>query len=193
VRKFSFEEFFYRLRNSRSYVDAVAQDAIAGLGGCVGLLTMHGELRATLIRGDGSRVTSLTPRRRFNLGLLSRRVVTDAGVNFMVDAFQNTAEIENFNFHDAGTGVAAEAVGNTTLGTPWGGARATGTQSEPAANQYRSVGTITFNAAFAITEHGLFSASSSGTLWDRSVFSAINVVNTDSIQFTYTLTVNSGG
>lgn len=30
-------------------------------------------------------------------------------------------------------------------------------------------------------------------MWDRKVFSAINVVNGDSIQFTYTLTINSGG
>lgn len=30
-------------------------------------------------------------------------------------------------------------------------------------------------------------------LWDHKVFSAINVSNGDSIQFTYTLTVNSGG
>jgi len=30
-------------------------------------------------------------------------------------------------------------------------------------------------------------------LLDRKVFSAINVVNTDSIQFTYTLTINAGG
>jgi len=31
------------------------------------------------------------------------------------------------------------------------------------------------------------------TLWDRKVFSAINVVNGDSIQFTYQLTITSGG
>ncbi len=30
-------------------------------------------------------------------------------------------------------------------------------------------------------------------MWDRKVFSAINVVNLDTIQFTYQLTVNSGG
>lgn len=30
-------------------------------------------------------------------------------------------------------------------------------------------------------------------LWDHKVFSAINVVNGDSIQFTYTLTISSGG
>lgn len=31
------------------------------------------------------------------------------------------------------------------------------------------------------------------SMWDHKVFSAINVVSGDSIQFTYTLTVNSGG
>jgi hypothetical protein len=30
-------------------------------------------------------------------------------------------------------------------------------------------------------------------MWDHKVFSAINVVNGDSIQFTYTLTISSGG
>lgn len=30
-------------------------------------------------------------------------------------------------------------------------------------------------------------------MWDHKVFSAINVVNGDSIQFTYTVTINSGG
>jgi hypothetical protein len=46
-----------------------------------------------------------------------------------------------------------------------------------------------------VTEHGIFSqaATGGGTLWDRSVFSAINVVSGDSIQFTYTCTVSSGG
>jgi hypothetical protein len=128
-------------------------------------------------------------------GILSFDSVTDAGVAFMVDAFQNTTEIETFNQHDAGTGTGAEAVGNTTLGTPWGGARVAGTQSEPAANQYRTTATIPFTGTFAITEHGLFSAAAAGTLWDRSMFSGstINVVNGDSIAFQYTLTLTSGG
>jgi len=43
-----------------------------------------------------------------------------------------------------------------------------------------------------VTEHGLFNASSAGTLMDRTVFSAINVVNGDSIQFTYELTATAG-
>jgi hypothetical protein len=134
--------------------------------------------------------------KRTNLGLISTKVVTTAGVNYMRDDFNNntgSADITNFKYHDAGTGVAAEAIGDTTLGTPYGGSRATGSQSGAVAKQYVTVGTISFTSTLAITEHGIFSATSSGTLWDRSVFSAINVVNGDSIQFTYTLALSDGG
>lgn len=46
----------------------------------------------------------------------------------------------------------------------------------------------------AITEHGLFSAASAGTLWDRTVFAAVNLVaGSDSLQVTHTTTFPSGG
>lgn len=127
-----------------------------------------------------------------HLGVISRRVVTNNGVAFIVDAHQNLVELEVLNYHDCGTGVVGEAAADSALGTPYGGARATGTQTEPAANQYRSTGTVSFTTTLAITEHGLFSATSAGTLFDRSVFAAINVVNGDSIQFTYTVTYTAG-
>lgn len=141
----------------------------------------QGRLYASLITKDGDVK---------HYGLVSTKVVTTAGVNYMRDDFNNNtglADITNFNFHDSGTGTGAEAVGDTALGTAAGPARVTGTQSAPATKQYRTVGTITYTSTLAITEHGIFSASSSGTLWDRSVFGAINVNNGDSIQFTYTL------
>lgn len=131
---------------------------------------------------------------RTDLGVISRRVVTTVGVAWLATAFTNTVEAETLNYHDCGTGVGAEATGNTALGTAYGGARATGTQSTPGStNIYRSVGTISFTSTLAITEHGLFTASSGGTLFDRSVFSAINVVNGDSIAFTWELTLPAGG
>lgn len=150
-------------------------------------------LYATVIRANGTIE---------HLGLLSTKLITDAGVAFLVDDWDNDAtDITTMHFHGCGTGVAAEAVGDTALGTESTTAlnpdntRATGTESQPAANQLRTVGTLTFDATAAITEHGIFSQSATGggTLWDRSVFSAINVVNLDSIQFTYTCTVSSGG
>jgi len=150
-------------------------------------------LHATIIRADGR----IEP-----LGLIATKLITDAGVAFLVDDWDNNGQdLTTLNFHGCGTGVAAEAVGDTALGTESTTAlnpdntRATGTRSQPAANQYRTVGTLTFDASAAVTEHGIFSASATGTgtLWDRSVFAAINVVSGDSIQFTYTCTVSSGG
>jgi len=126
---------------------------------------------------------------------IRNRVVTDAYVALLVDELQlSQAAHSDFKYHDSGTGTAAEAAADTALGTPWGGARDVGTQAEGAtANIYRSVATTTYNAAFAITEHGLFNAATVGTLMDRSVFSAINVVSGNQIQWTYELSIASGG
>lgn len=137
-----------------------------------------------------------------NHGLVSTKLITDAGVAFLVDDWDNNGQdLTTMNFHGCGTGAVAENVTDTALGTESttvlnpDSTRATGTRSQPAANQYRSVGTATFDGAAAITEHGIFSqaATGGGVLWDRSVFSAINVANGDSIQFTYTATISAGG
>lgn len=150
-----------------------------------GIPTMTGELRAMLIRADGGRV---------NYGVVSRRVITTAFVNFMVDQLQTETSVwGDFKYHDGGVGTTAAAVGDTGIETTDGESRATGTQTEGAANVYVSVGTVSYTSTKAVTEHGLFNDSSTGTLLDRSVFSAINVVSGDSIQFTYSLTVSAGG
>jgi hypothetical protein len=149
----------------------------------MGLVRPVGRLYVTVMRVDGSTETH---------GLVSTRVVTTAGVNFLVDAFQGTTEPEAFKYHGMGTGAVAENVSDTALGTEVE-TRATGTQVEGAsANIYRTVGTITATAPRVVTEHGVFSASTTGTLLDRSVFSAINLANGDSIQFTYELTLPAG-
>lgn len=146
---------------------------------------MLGKLSAVLIRADGSTV---------NYGILGYHVVTTAFVNFIVDQLQtDTTEVGDFKYHDSGVGTTAENATDTAMETTDGESRATGSQTEGAtANIYKSVGTITYTTTKAITEHGLFSSASSTTLMDRTVFSAINVVNTDSIQFSYELTLTSG-
>ena len=156
-----------------------------------GDVVYEGELSAKIIRGNGTVE---------DLGVICRRVVTNAGVSYMGDSFFAHAsghDIQNFNYHDSGTGIVAENVTDTDLGTPAGPTtRGTGTQSTPSGGQYQTVCTITYSGALAITEHGIFSASARGggsVLWDRSVFAALNVANTDSIQFTYLLTCTAGG
>lgn len=157
-----------------------------------GIPTITSKLRAKVKRGG----------EWTDYGVVSRRVVTTAGVTYLCANWQGGAQdIKLFNFHGCGTGVTAEAIGDTTLVTESTTAlnpdstRATGTKTNPAGNQLQTVGTLTFDASAAVTEHGIFTqaATGGGTLWDRSLFSAINVSNGDSIQFTYVVTFNSGG
>lgn len=187
-----FEKLLYQIRNWKAHWRAfylgsyvVVEGALARFLGNADRVTLLGTLDVAVRRADGSVL---------NLGCVGKRVVTNAGVTFLRDDFNDGAsDINLFNFHDSGTGVAAEAVGDIALGTAAGPARVSGTKSVPATNQFRTVATIAYTAALAITEHGLFSASTAGTLWDRTVFAAVNVVSGESIQFTYTLTINAGG
>ena len=150
-----------------------------------GVMTFTSELYGTLYRKDGEVV---------HLGLLSRRVVTDAFAEFLVDELiAETSEWGDFKFHDQGTDNTAESTGDTALIAAAGSARVSGTQVEASSMVYRSIALIPSTDTFAIVEHGLFSQASGGTLMDRSIFAAINVINGDSIQFTYELTVKSGG
>lgn len=185
----------WRVRNTLrlSFLWGLITNLLAkGFSSFTGIPTMTAELSLTHIRKDGVKV---------HYGVVSRRVVTNAGAGFIVDAFQNGVELELMNYHGCGTGTTAEDASDTALVTESTTAlnpdstRATGTQSEPATNQYRTTGTLTFDASAAVTEHGVFnqSATGGGVLLDRSVFSAVNVASGDSIQFQYTLQINSGG
>lgn len=158
-----------------------------------GLPTLTSVLSVRVIQANGQVV---------DYGRVCWRYVTTAGVAWLVDCWQGTYEPETMKYHGCGTGTGAEATGDTALGTESTTAlnpdstRATGSLAEGgSANVFRSVGTVTFDASAAITEHGIFNqaATGGGTLWDRSVFSAINVASGDSIQFTYDLTINAGG
>lgn len=127
---------------------------------------------------------------------LGSGVVTTAGVNFLAGYFNNaTNNASTFKYHDSGTGTTAAAIGDVDLQTAAGPTtRATGSQAN-STNTYTTVGTISYTGTLAITEWGLFTDATRGsdTMWDRRVFSAINVVNGDSIQFTYVLTITAGG
>lgn len=135
------------------------------------------------------------------LGIVSRRVVTTVGVGYIVDAFQNTVELENMKFHGLGTGSTAEAAGDTALVTELtteytGNVRATGTTTEFAANIYQTVATNTLDSGTPnLREHGVFSASAAGVLLDRSVFAGIALDGTvgDALTTDYRLTFTAGG
>lgn len=182
----------WRARNVPNLLRGLRRIAAAR---AMNLPSMYGQLRLAVERGDGTVL---------DYGVASLRVVTDAGVGYIVDAFQNSVELENMKYHGFGTGTTAEAAGDTALVTELtteyatDNTRPTGSTTEGAsANIYRTVGTLSPNAGgtIAVTEHGVFSqaANSGGVLLDRSKFAAVNVVaSSDSIQATYDLTLTSG-
>lgn len=180
----------YRTRNLPNIWRGARRIAAAN---AFGVPTLFGSLHLTLWKNNDFPV---------DLGCVSLRVVTDAGVAYIVDAFQNSTELENMKYHGYGTGGTAEAAAQTALVTELtteyatNSTRPTGTTTENAANIYETVATLSPDSGgtLAITEHGVFSATSAGTMLDRSLFSAVNLVaGSDSLQSTYRLTFTSGG
>jgi len=127
-----------------------------------------------------------------------KNLIVNAGENFLVDAWQNSVELEIMKYHGIGTSAVSATetdTGCTTeLTTQYNpdSTRATGSLTEgTATNIFRTVGTNTVDASVAITEWCLLSqaATGGGTMWSRVVFSAVNLSSGDSLQTTYDLTV----
>lgn len=158
----------------------------------LGIGHSYGALYLRVLKSDGSII---------DYGLVSLRVVTNTGVNSIVDAFQGLFTLSNFKYHGIGTGSTAEAASDSALVNELttqytvDSTRATGTLTEGAsANIFRSIATNTVDAAVTITEHGIFSqaAAGGGALLDRSVFGGIALSNGDSLQSTYELSFPAG-
>jgi hypothetical protein len=92
---------------------------------------------------------------------------------------------------ELGTGVTAAAVGDTTLQTAISGSRVALTSGTSSTN------VVTYVASFpagtgtgAVTEAGVFNASSAGTMLCRTVFSVVNKGAADAMSITWTITVS---
>ncbi len=135
-------------------------------------------------------------------GIVSQRLVTTVGVNFLVDAWQNSVELEIMKFHGIGLGTTAANIADTDVETELttqyssDNVRATGSLTEgTTANIFKTVGTNTVDASAAVTEHGVLSSATvgSGVLWDRHTFAVINLSSSESLESTYEATFSAGG
>ena len=128
-----------------------------------------------------------------NVGRVSQGKVTTAFRDFMALMLVTDATtMGDYKYHEVGTDATAEANTHTALQVTSGIARVSGTQTNPTASTYQSVATVTADATETWQEHGLFNASTSVTLMDRSLISpTVSVVASDTVQFTYTLTLNA--
>jgi len=137
-----------------------------------------GSMNAILKRGDGRVLVT----RKDNL-------IVDAGWTFISDAIGNSgARPGVMGFIGVGTGTTAPAADQTALVTQT--LRKAATFSKPSTKQFQFE--TTFNpgeSTAALTEAGVFNASSAGTMLDRVTFSVINKGADDTLtqRFTFTM------
>tara|TARA_B100001115_G_scaffold175708_1_gene162056 strand:+ start:418 stop:840 length:423 start_codon:yes stop_codon:yes gene_type:complete len=114
-------------------------------------------------------------------------LVVTAGKNYVADRIKNNSTVMS---HMAiGTGSTPAAAGNTALGSE--SARTQLTSSTVTDNEIVYVDTFAAGTGTgAITEAGIFNASSGGTMLCRTVFSVVNKGASDAMTITWTVTVS---
>ena len=134
------------------------------------------------------RITVTNPEGNINQEVVIPNLVVTVGKNFIASRMKD-ATATAMTHMAIGSGTTAAAVGDTTLGTELG--RVALTSTTVTTNNVAYVATFPAGTGTgAVTEAGLFNASSSGTLLCRTVFSVINKGAADTLGITWTVTVN---
>jgi hypothetical protein len=117
-------------------------------------------------------------------------LVVSAGLNFICDRMEGTSEAV-MSHMGLGSGTTAAAAGDTDLGSILGSREALDSTTV-------SSNTITYVSSFeagdatgAVTEAGIFNASTSGTMLCRVVFSEINKAADDTMSVTWVITLTA--
>jgi len=115
-------------------------------------------------------------------------VFTSAGEALVADIIDGTTSVPANWYVGWGTGADTADKTDTTLSTEATEARVITTDSQPSADVNRFTGTITADGTKTITNAGILSASTGGTLLLFSDFSGVALNASDSIQFQFDLT-----
>ena len=117
-------------------------------------------------------------------------LVVSAGLNFICDRMEGTSEAV-MSHMGLGSGSTAAAAGDADLGSLLGSREALDSTTV-------SSNTITYVASFeagdatgAVTEAGIFNASTGGTMLCRVVFAAINKAADDTMSVTWVITLTA--
>ena len=119
-----------------------------------------------------------------------KNLVVTSGKTFIASRMVGVASTV-MGWMELGTGTTAAAVGDTALQTAISGSRVALTSGTSATN------VVTYVASFpagtgtgAVTEAGVFNASSAGTMLCRTVFSVVNKGAADAMSITWSITVS---
>ena len=143
-------------------------------------IKMKGKLNIVLTDSDGK----VKEQREVD------NLVVTVGKNFIASRMKD-ATATAMTHMEVGTSTQAAAVGDTALIAAVASSRVTLTSTTVTTNSVAYVATFPAGTGTgALTEAGLFNASSSGTMLCRTVFSVINKGAADTLGITWTVTVN---
>ena len=141
-------------------------------------IKVTGELKLTLTRPDGN----------VKHEVIIPNLDVTTGKSYIASRMKD-ASATAMSHMAIGTGSTAAAAGNTALGSEAG--RVALTSTTVTNNDVAYVATFPAGTGTgALTEAGIFNASSSGTLLCRTVFSVINKASADTLGITWTVSVN---
>lgn len=117
-------------------------------------------------------------------------IVVNNGKDFVASRIKDaTATV--MSHMAVGTGTTTAVAANTTLETELSGSRTALTSTTVSSNDVIYVATFGPGVGTgAVTEAGIFNASSGGTMLCRTVFAVINKAASDSMTITWTVTVS---
>lgn len=115
-------------------------------------------------------------------------IYTTAGKGLVANILDKTLTAPTNWFIGWGTGAGTAAIADTTLFTESTEARVAATMTQPSAGENQFVSTITAAAGKTITNAGVLTLITAGTLLIHSDFTGVVLASGDSIQFTFQFT-----
>ena len=120
-----------------------------------------------------------------------KNLVVDDGLDHIANRIGASSPATRMSHMEVGTGTTAPAAGDSTLQTALVGSRVSLTSQTVTSNAIQYIGDFPAGTGTgAVTEAGIFNASSSGTLLCRTTFSVVNKVADDTLKITWTVTVS---
>ena len=124
-------------------------------------------------------------------------MITNAGMAEVAGLIgtDTTGDVATFDYIAIGTGTTAPSATDTALANEQQRAAATGTRvTTSVTNDTLQLvkDAFSFSGSYAITEVGVFNASTGGTMLSRSTFSAVNVTANDTLKVTVKIQVKQG-
>lgn len=133
-------------------------------------------------------------------GLASMRLVTNAGLTWLVQCFLGEEDILSLQYHGIGASDIPESPEDEDLvdelgqNYPIEDLRAVGSSTEVNDTTFRSVGNCQVADDVSVREHGVFTHGTvgQGVLFDRSTFTTVPLEAGEAIQMTYDLVLSAG-